>query len=171
MWCHRQNNFIYPNKKQFPPHKNYSTNDLLSEYCVSDNFYYLTNDSISRQNLWKEGSHLNDVGNILAENFISYVNKFVLTRTNSFCLKELPVYPQIYKDHASPYLHNWIPKNFQSYYSLRTTNDIPLFRVTHGLFKSSFFTSTTIEWNNLDYHLRNAPSISVFKQNILKIFV
>ena len=30
------------------------------------------------------------------------------------------------------------------------------------------FASTIIEWNNLDYHLRNAPSISVYKQNILK---
>ena len=35
-------------------------------------------------------------------------------------------------------------------------------------FKSSSFPSTIIEWNNLDYHLRNAPSVSVFKQNILK---
>ena len=32
----------------------------------------------------------------------------------------------------------------------------------------AFFSSTIIEWNNLDYHLRNAPSINVFKQNILK---
>ena len=31
----------------------------------------------------------------------------------------------------------------------------------------AFFSSTIIEWNNLDYHLRNAPSINVFKQNIL----
>ena len=49
---------------------------LLSEYCVSNNFHYLTNDNISRQNLWKDGIHLNNVGNnILAENFISYVNE------------------------------------------------------------------------------------------------
>ena len=31
----------------------WQTNDLLSEYCVSNNFHYLTNDNISRQNLWK----------------------------------------------------------------------------------------------------------------------
>ena len=30
------------------------------------------------------------------------------------------------------------------------------------------FPSTVIEWDKLDYHLRNAPSIKVFKQNILK---
>ena len=38
----------------------------------------------------------------------------------------------------------------------------------HGFFKSSFFASTIIEWNILDYHLRNGLFISVFKQNILK---
>ena len=38
----------------------------------------------------------------------------------------------------------------------------------HGFLKSSFFSSTIVEWNNLDYNLRNAPSIIVFKQNILK---
>ena len=48
------------------------------------------------------------------------------------------------------------------------TNEIPLFRGKHGFFKISFFPSTIIEWNNLDYHLRNAPSISVFKQSILQ---
>ena len=38
----------------------------------------------------------------------------------------------------------------------------------HRFFKSFFFPSTIIKWNILDYHLRNGPSISVFKQNILK---
>ena len=31
----------------------------------------------------------NDIANILAENFISYVNEFVWTRKHSFCLKEI----------------------------------------------------------------------------------
>ena len=59
-------------------------NDLLSEYHVSNNFHYLTNYNTSRQNLWKDGIHLNNVGNnILAENFISYVNEFVLIKSTS----------------------------------------------------------------------------------------
>ena len=33
----------------------WQTNDLLSEYFVSNNFHYLTNDNIVRQNLWKDG--------------------------------------------------------------------------------------------------------------------
>ena len=81
-------------------------------------------------------------------------------------LRRLCLFYKIYKDHTSPYLHNLIPKNFRSSYSLRTTNDIPLFRVKHGGFFC--YPSTIIEWNNSDYHLRNASSISISKQNILK---
>ena len=33
--------------------------------------------------------------------------------------------------------------------------------VKHGVFKSFFLHPTVIEWNNLDYHLRNAPSSSI----------
>ena len=79
-------------------------------------------------------------------------------------MRSLCLFYKICKDHTPPYLHN-----FQSSYSFRTANDIPSFRVKHGLFKSSFLPSTIIKWNNLDYHLRNAASISVFKQNILKL--
>ena len=51
-------------------------NDSLKEHCVSNNFHYLTNDNISRQNLWN-CIHLNNVGNsVLSENFTSYVNEF-----------------------------------------------------------------------------------------------
>ena len=83
-------------------------------------------------------------------------------------LRRLCLFYKIYKDQTPPYLHNLIPKNFQSSYSLRTTNDIPFFKVKHGFFKRSFFLSTIIERNNLDYHLHNAPSIRDFKQNIFK---
>ena len=39
---------------------------------VSNNFHYLTNRIISRQNLWKDGIHPNNEGNnILTENFVS----------------------------------------------------------------------------------------------------
>ena len=37
-------------------------NGLLSEYCVSNNSHYLTNNSKSKQNLMKDGIHLNNVG-------------------------------------------------------------------------------------------------------------
>ena len=38
----------------------------------------------------------------------------------------------------------------------------------HRFFEKKFFPATITEWNDLDYSLRNAPCISVFKQNILK---
>ena len=43
-------------------------NDLSSEYCVSNNFHYLTNDNSSKKIMERCYS---DVNNILAENFIS----------------------------------------------------------------------------------------------------
>ena len=63
---------------------------------------------------------------------------------NRHKLPRLCLFYKIYKGHTPPYLHNFISKNFQSSYSLRTTNDIPLFRVKHGFFKS-FFPSRIIE--------------------------
>ena len=54
-------------------------------------------------------------------------------------LRRLCLFYKIYKDHTPPFLQNLIPQNFQSSYSLRATKEIPLFRVKHGFFKSSFF--------------------------------
>ena len=78
-------------------------------------------------------------------------------------LRSLSLFYKIYKHHTPLFLQNLVSKKFQSFYSLRNTDEISLFRTKHGFFKSSFFPSTIIEWNNLDYHVRNAPSISVFK--------
>ena len=58
---------------------------------------------------------------------------------NNRKLRRLCLFYKIYKDHTPTYLHNLIPKNFQSSYSLRTTNEILLFRVNDGFFKSSCF--------------------------------
>ena len=38
----------------------------------------------------------------------------------------------------------------------------------HRFFENSFFPATITEWNDLDYSLCDAPSINVFKENILK---
>ena len=40
--------------------------------------------------------------------------------------------------------------------------------MNHRFFESSFFAATITEWNDLDYYLRNTPSINVLKPNILK---
>ena len=70
-------------------------------------------------------------------------------------LLRLCLFYKIYKDHTPPDLRNVILKNFKSSYSLRATTEISLFRMKHGFFKS-FSPSMIIEWNDLDYSLRNA---------------
>ena len=42
------------------------------------------------------------------------------------------------------------------------------FKIRHNFFKNSFFSSTIIEWNNLDPTLRNSKSFVDFKNSILK---
>ena len=45
---------------------------------------------------------------------------------------------------------------------------MPAIKVKHKLFENYFSPATISEWNDLDYSLRNAPSINVFKKYILK---
>ena len=42
-----------------------------------------------------------------------------------------------------------------------------LIKVKYRFFENSFFLATITESNDLDYSLRNAPSVNVFKQNVL----
>ena len=51
---------------------------------------------------------------------------------------------------------------------MRNVKEIPTIKVKHRFFENSFFPATITEWNDLDYSLRNAPSINFFKKNILK---
>ena len=66
------------------------------------------------------------------------------------------------------YLYNLIPAKTPGSYQLRNVKEIPVIKVKHKLFENSFFSATKTEWNDLDYSLRYAPSITVFKQNNLK---
>ena len=67
------------------------------------------------------------------------------------------------------YLYNLIPaKTPGNYYSLRKVKEILIIKVKHGFFEKFFPPPTITELNDLDYFLRNALSIKVLKQNILK---
>ena len=55
-----------------------------------------------------------------------------------------------------------------TYYSLRTSDNIPCFNAKHNFFKKFFFPSTIIEWNKLDITLRKCDRFNVFKKKILK---
>ena len=46
-------------------------------------FGFISNDNISKTHLWKDGKHLQDVGNnILAGNFVDFFNRFILSMSS-----------------------------------------------------------------------------------------
>ena len=55
-------------------------------------------------------------------------------------------------------------------YATGNVDCIPLIKIKHNFFKSTFFPSAIIEWNKLDPAIRNAESLGIFKSNILKFF-
>ena len=83
-------------------------------------------------------------------------------------LRRLSLFYKIYKDQSPLYLYNLIPANTPGKYPLQNVKEIPTIKVKHRFFENSFFPATITEWNHLDYSLRNAPSVNVFKKNILK---
>ena len=47
-------------------------------------------------------------------------------------------------------------------------HNIPFLKTRHTFLKNSFFPSTIIEWNKLDYNIRNSSSFNIFRESILK---
>ena len=74
---------------------------------------------------------------------------------------------KIYKNKSPFYLFNSIPEKTFSY-ATRNVDCIPLIKIKHNFFKNTFFPSATIEWNKLDFTIRNAESFGICKSNILK---
>ena len=54
-------------------------------------------------------------------------------------------------------------------YPLRNVTEISAIKVKHRFFENYFPPATITRWNDLDYSMRNASSINVFKKNILKV--
>ena len=52
-------------------------------------------------------------------------------------------------------------------YRTKQCNNIPAINVKHDFFKNTFFPSTIIEWNKLDWKIKNSGSIETFKKRIL----
>ena len=83
-------------------------------------------------------------------------------------LRRLSLFYKICNDQSPLYLYNLIPAKTPGNYLLRNVREIPAMKVKHRFFENSFFPANITERNDLDYSLRNAPSINVFKKNILK---
>ena len=81
--------------------------------------------------------------------------------------RKLFCFYKILKDQSPKYLFNIIPK-LNRPYPTRNANNIPHFKVKHSFFKNIFFPSVILEWNKLDPEIQNAPSLNIFKKNILR---
>ena len=57
----------------------HQVNKALKELCKHNHFYFICNDAITRDFLWRDGIHLMDAGtNLLAGNFVDYLNGLLL---------------------------------------------------------------------------------------------
>ena len=73
------------------------------------------------------------------------------------------------KSKAPDYLHSEIPQKRNLVYNLRNLHcyEQPTGRTIR--YSNSYFQNTISEWNLLDNEVRNSPSISQFKKNLLAI--
>ena len=81
-------------------------------------------------------------------------------------LRRLCLFYKIYKSKSPLYLYNLIPSNRSSI--TRNSNNIPQLPTRTAFFRNTFFPSVIIEWNKLDFNVRNSVSLEVFKKSILK---
>ena len=51
-------------------------NNILKRVCRINDFFYICNDLVNKNYLWKDGLHLTNEGSsLLLNNFMSYLNK------------------------------------------------------------------------------------------------
>ena len=81
--------------------------------------------------------------------------------------KKLCFFFKVLENKSPDYLFKVIPQR-RSPYITRNSDEIPLFKTNHNLYKNSFFPSATIEWNNLDHDLRNTERYTLLRSSILK---
>ena len=80
--------------------------------------------------------------------------------------RKLCCFYKILKSQSPKYLYSIIPMHNMSYRT-RQCNKIPAINVKHDFFKNTFFPSTIIEWNKLDWKIKNSESIETFKKRVL----
>ena len=78
------------------------------------------------------------------------------------------VFFKITKNQSSKCLFDKISTTRATYRTRNNIGNIPRFNVKHAFLKNSFFSSTVIEWNNLDKSIRSFESLTLFKKSILQ---
>ena len=86
--------------------------------------------------------------------------------------RKLCFFFKVLKNKSLGYLFRIIPQRSSSY-STGNSDEIPLFKIKHNIYKYLFFPSTTTEGNNLDQDLRNRnnESYTLFRSTILKFIM
>jgi len=81
---------------------------------------------------------------------------------------KLTMYYNIVNGLSPPYLQELLPRNVADItnYALRNARNRSIMYARTTRFKSSFFPSTTVLWNNLPDRIRFSPSLSTFKLNL-----
>ena len=82
--------------------------------------------------------------------------------------RKLSCFYKLFNSKHSRYLFKLIPSRSSSYVT-RNIHNIPFFKTRHTFFKNCFFPSTIIEWNKLNYNIRNSSSFKIFRKSILKL--
>ena len=60
-------------------------NERLKQECEHENFIFIENSNIEKKHLWKDGTHLNEIGKtILSNNFIDYLNNYTFLYQTPF---------------------------------------------------------------------------------------
>ena len=75
--------------------------------------------------------------------------------------RKLCCFYKILKSHSPKYLYSIIPIHNMSYRTSQC-NKIPAINVKHDFFKNTFFPSVVMEWNKLDWEIKNSESIVTF---------
>ena len=73
---------ILPKKNVALTHLILQVIDSLREQNVLNGFGFISNDNISRARLWEDGIHLELDTNILAGNFVDFLNRFILSESS-----------------------------------------------------------------------------------------
>ena len=80
--------------------------------------------------------------------------------------RKLCCFQKILNSQSPKYLYSVVPIHNMSYRT-RQCNKIPAINAKHAFFKNTFFPSTIIEWNKLDWKIKNSESIETFKKRTL----
>ena len=83
--------------------------------------------------------------------------------------RRLVQFYKIQNDLTPNYLKNPVPSPRTHLYGFRSENDLPSMKCNKNAYSNSFYPHAVKIWNEIGPDLRQSPSLSIFKTNILKI--